>query len=94
MNLPSFEEYKSQALAEGFDEVIERAWEANSLQPTHTHPFSVKALVVEGEMWLTRNGETLHLLPGGSFKMDQNVPHEELYGPVGAVYWAARKNHA
>jgi len=92
MNLPSFDEFRQQAFAAGFDEVIEREWAANTVLETHTHPFGVHALLTQGEMWLTTNGQTQHLVPGSIFQLAPNVPHDERYGAQGATYWVARKN--
>ena len=91
MNTPDFSTFQADALARGFDEVAERAWSANAEAPTHTHPFSVEALVVQGEMWLTAHGSTRHLVAGDSFQLDLAVEHAERYGPEGATYWAARR---
>ena len=63
MTLPSFETFKAEQHAIGCDEVVERRWEPGATVDTHTHPFSVRALVVQGEMWLTCGTETLHLRP-------------------------------
>ena len=92
MNLLSFDEFKQKSLANGFDEVIERDWVPNTVLDTHTHPFAVNAVVTRGEMWLSMAGQTQHLLPGDTFELDRNVPHDERYGPEGATYWVARKN--
>ena len=92
MNLPTFDEFKQKSLAAGFDEVLERDWAPNTVLDTHTHPFSVQAVVTRGEMWLTMQGHTLHLLPGSTFALDREVPHDERYGAEGATYWGARKN--
>lgn len=92
MNLPSFDEFQQKSLAAGFDEVIEREWAPHTVLDTHTHPFAVQAVVTRGEMWLTFNGQTQHLLPGSRFELDRDVPHDERYGPEGAAYWVARKN--
>jgi len=89
---PDFDTFRSQALAEGFDEVLERVWAPDTVLETHTHPFAVKALVVQGEMWLTVGPETRHLQPGELFELDHAEPHSERYGPEGATYWAARLN--
>ena len=59
---------------------------------THTHPFSVKARVVQGEMWLTVQDETRHLQAGDGFELEREVAHAERYGPSGATYWVARKH--
>lgn len=90
--IPSFSEFQREALTKGFDEVIERVWPANADLATHTHPFAVKALVVQGEMWLTIGGETQRLAPGSEFALERDVPHAERYGRDGAPYWVARRN--
>ena len=92
MNLPSFDEFKQTSLAAGFDEVIAREWAPNTVLDTHTHPFGVLAILTRGEMWLTMNGHTQHLVTGSVFDLDPNVPHDERYGADGAAYWVARKN--
>jgi mannose-6-phosphate isomerase-like protein (cupin superfamily) len=88
----TFEQYEARSHARGFDEVTPRVWDAGIEVPTHTHPFSVEALVVAGEMWLTVDGDTRHLRPGDTFTLDREVPHAERYGAGGATYWAARRN--
>jgi quercetin dioxygenase-like cupin family protein len=91
MTNTTFESFKATQLAAGFDEVIERSWQPNTVLDTHTHPFAVDALVVQGEMWLTIDGKTQHLLPQDRFTLARDVPHEERYGAQGATYWVARK---
>ena len=94
MNLPDFDSFKASALARGFDEVAERKWDAGVEVGEHRHPFSVDALVVQGEMWLTDGERTRHLKPGDTFQLDREVPHRERYGDEGATYWAARRTTA
>lgn len=85
-----FEKFEAEERAAGCDEVAERKWEPNRIVETHSHPFSVRALVVQGEMWLTVDGKTQHLRAGDRFELDRDVPHVERYGAEGATYWAAR----
>lgn len=92
MDLPNFDEFQQKALAAGYDEVIEREWPPNTVLDTHAHPFGVHALLTQGEMWLTMNGQTQHLVPGAIFELKPDLPHEERYGAEGATYWVARKN--
>lgn len=92
MNATTFDSFRSQALSEGFDEVLEREWAPLTELATHTHPFSVKARVSRGEMWLTVGDTTQHLLAGDAFELARDVPHAERYGPQGAAYWVARRN--
>jgi len=92
MKTPTFTEFSVQALAKGFDEVLERSWDPLTVLHTHTHPFAVEALVLRGELWLTTASGTQHLKAGDHFSLERNVPHEERYGPDGATNWVARKN--
>jgi mannose-6-phosphate isomerase-like protein (cupin superfamily) len=89
----SFEQFELQARAQGFDEVLERIWAPGVQLDTHTHPFAVNAVVIQGEMWLTEGGQTRHLKPGDTFELEHEVPHSERYGPLGATYWVARRSH-
>ena len=92
MNSPTLASFTAQSLEEGFDEIIVREWEPHLRLDTHTHPFDVSAHVVRGEYWLTVGEEVQHLKAGDFFRLAQNVPHAELYGPEGATVWVARAN--
>ena len=92
MSAFTFDTFSASARAQGFDEVLERRWQPGTVLDTHTHAFAVKALVVQGEMWLTCGDCRLHLLPGDTFALEREVPHDERYGPQGATYWVARRN--
>jgi uncharacterized protein YjbI with pentapeptide repeats len=87
-----FRTFEARALANGFDEIVERAWPANAELAPHRHDFAVHALVVRGEMWLTCAGTTRHLRPGDTFDLAYAAEHAERYGAAGASYWAARRN--
>ncbi len=91
MTDPCFDAFRTQALAAGFTEVLERAWAPDTVVGPHTHPFEASALLVAGDMWLTVEGGTRHLLPGDRFELVAGVLHAERYGPQGATYWVARR---
>jgi len=88
----TFQAFENEARAQGFDEVIERKWTPGAVLEPHTHPFSVRALVVQGEMWLSVGDDVRHLRPGDEFAIDRDVSHSERYGAEGATYWAARRH--
>jgi quercetin dioxygenase-like cupin family protein len=91
MTLPAFPEFEARARADGFEQVLVRDWDPDTVVGTHTHPFAARALVVRGEMWLTCAGETRRLVAGDTFELEHSVPHEERYGAEGATYWVARR---
>jgi hypothetical protein len=86
-----FSDFERKVREQGFDEVLERRWPARAVIEVHSHPFAVKALVTEGEMWLTVGESTRHLKVGDTFELDRDVPHAERYGVDGATYWVARR---
>ncbi|HET9978168.1 MAG TPA: AraC family ligand binding domain-containing protein [Burkholderiaceae bacterium] len=83
--------FEAEARAAGFDEILDRRWPANAVLDTHTHDFDARAVVTEGEMWLTCGDTTRHLRPGDRFELAREVPHAERYGAAGAVYRVARR---
>lgn len=87
----SYEAFEIAARADGFDEVLVRVWAPGQVVDTHCHPFAVKALVVQGEFWLTEGDRISHLRAGDRFELARDVPHAERYGDQGATYWAARR---
>jgi quercetin dioxygenase-like cupin family protein len=87
----SFADFESRLKGQGFEEVLEKQYPPLMRIDNHVHAFAPKALVVAGEMWLTVDGHTEHLLPGGTFELEADVPHAERYGPDGATYWVGRK---
>jgi quercetin dioxygenase-like cupin family protein len=88
----TFDEFQEWALGQGADEVLVRKWESNREVGNHEHPFSVRAHVAQGEMWLSIEGVTRHLTQGDAFELNSHVWHSEKYGPEGATFWAARFN--
>jgi hypothetical protein len=93
VKLPTFEAFEVEARAQGFDEIAERKWAPSTVVDTHAHPFSVRALVVQGEMWLKVGSDERHLRAGDEFTLERDEAHSERYGPEGATYWAARRRH-
>lgn len=91
-HFPSLPAFEAEARRRGYDEVLEREWPPGTVLGTHTHPFEAWAQVSRGEMWLTVDGETQHLVPGEQFRLDAHRPHAERYGAGGAAYWVARRH--
>jgi quercetin dioxygenase-like cupin family protein len=87
----TFQEFETEALAQGFDEVVERVWPPAIEVAEHTHAFRARAIVIAGEMWLTVDAVTRHIGVGDGFDLAPMVPHSERYGAQGATYWVARQ---
>lgn len=89
----SFQAFEADMRAQGYDEVVKREWAPLTVVATHQHPFAAKALVVDGEMWLTVGNTTQHLQAGDGFELERDQPHSERYGNHGATYWVGRRAH-
>jgi hypothetical protein len=88
---PTFQQFESQLRALGFDTVVVRTWGPSAVAETHSHPFEARALVVQGEMWLTIGAVTRHLKTGDRFELAVGQLHSERYGVEGATYWVGRR---
>jgi quercetin dioxygenase-like cupin family protein len=89
---PTFAEFEATERTRGCSEVLARSWQPNQVVGDHSHPFDARALLVQGEMWLTVDGKTQHLRVGDRFELAAGTPHSERYGAEGATYWVARTN--
>lgn len=90
----SFENFRTSALQQGFDDVLVREWQPHQQVGEHQHPFAVVAHVVRGSFTLACDGQSRHLQAGQGFELALGVPHSEHYGPEGATFWVARRNAA
>ena len=61
------------------------------VNPEHSHPFDVKAMVLKGALTLHRDGQSQTYKPGETFAMPRGCLHHESYGDEGAVVLFGRK---
>jgi quercetin dioxygenase-like cupin family protein len=73
-------------------EVITNTTPGAKVNPEHSHPFDVRAMVLKGAITLNCNGESRTYRPGDTFAMERGCPHYESYGPEGAVILFGRKS--
>ena len=57
---------------------------------SHAHDFSVRALVLAGEITLTWSGASRTFTAGEEFTMDAGCAHTEAVGPDGVRYLVGR----
>ena len=89
----TLDQFRTEMLGVGYNEVLERPWAPGTVVDTHTHPFEANAIVVQGEMWLAVDGgPERRLTASDRFHLLPNVPHTERYGAEGATYWVARRS--
>ena len=91
MDTRAFETLLAQ---DGFDETLTRRLDPGHTVPPHTHPFDVRALVLEGEITLTSDAGTRTFAAGEVFTMNAGRQHAELCGPAGVSYLVGRRRTA
>ena len=82
--------FETELKREGY-EVITNTTPGEKVNPEHSHPYDVKAMVVQGALTLTREGKAHTFKPGETFFMPKGCLHSESYGPGGAVTLFGRK---
>jgi quercetin dioxygenase-like cupin family protein len=87
MNQQTFE---AELKRDGYD-IITNTTPGAKVNPEHSHPFDVRAMVLKGDFSLTRDGKTATFKPGEIFTMPRGCLHYESYGPEGAVILLGRK---
>ena len=66
----------------------------NFTSKPHTHEFDVRALILNGQLTLTRGGISETYRAGQSFEMEAGCLHTEQYGPDGTTYLVGRRHTA
>jgi quercetin dioxygenase-like cupin family protein len=89
MDQQSFEDALKRA---GFEEITTKVTLNEKHNPEHSHPFEVRAMVIQGTLTLTWDGQTKTFKAGDIFTMRRGCPHAESYGPGGAVILSGRKH--
>ena len=77
---------------DGYQEISTRTQDALRENSAHSHPFSVRALMLAGEMTLTYEGKTQVCRAGDEFSMQAGCEHSEKFGPEGATYLVGRRS--
>jgi mannose-6-phosphate isomerase-like protein (cupin superfamily) len=78
----------------GYQDVEHKQTQPDFTTQPHSHPFDVRALVLEGEMTLTSQGESRTYRAGEIFEMAAGCEHSECFGPAGAKTLAGRRRPA
>ena len=76
---------------EGYPDPVEVKQAPNGALGNHTHPFAVKALVIDGSIDIAIQGDQKTYAVGDVFELSFEELHSESYGPTGVTYLASRK---
>lgn len=76
---------------EGYPDPVEVKQVPNGSLGEHTHPFAVKALVIDGSIDISIQGILKTYVAGDVFELEFEESHSESYGPTGVAYLASRR---
>jgi quercetin dioxygenase-like cupin family protein len=83
--------FEAELKRDGY-EIITNTTQGAKVNPVHSHPFDVRAMVLRGALTLTRDGKVQTYRAGETFAMPRGCLHSESYGPEGAVTLLGRKH--
>jgi mannose-6-phosphate isomerase-like protein (cupin superfamily) len=83
--------FEAELKRDGFLEVETKSVGPNVGLEEHTHPYDVRAMVLEGEVTLRFDGKVQTCRPGDSLTMAAGCAHSESYGPQGVTYIVGRR---
>lgn len=72
-------------------EILTNATPGAKVNPEHTHPFDVRAMVIKGAITIHAGGAATTYRPGDTWDLTRGCLHAESYGPEGAVVLFGRK---
>lgn len=84
--------FKAELERDGYDEVLTGTTVGPKHNSEHSHPYDVKAMVIDGAITLASEGRSRTFRPGEIFTMARGCPHTETFGPEGAVTLVGRKH--
>lgn len=82
--------FESELKRDGYD-IMTNTTAGAKVNPEHSHPFDVRAMVLKGALTLNRDGQSQTFKPGEIFTMPRGCLHYESYGPEGAVVLLGRR---
>jgi quercetin dioxygenase-like cupin family protein len=85
-------EFETGLKRDGYQEIETKKVPANITTKPHSHDFSVRALILAGDITLTYEGQSRTFRVGDIFEMQAGCVHHEQYGPEGTTYRVGRRS--
>ncbi len=83
--------FESELQSDGFGQIETKTLAADTSTTEHSHPFEVRALVLEGQIALTVAGDKRTYAKGDVFTMAADCRHAEQVGSAGVSYLVGRR---
>jgi mannose-6-phosphate isomerase-like protein (cupin superfamily) len=85
------EHFECALRRDGFDDIERKNVPPGTRVPEHAHPFDIRALVLDGEIRLTVEGDEYAYREGYIFVMPAGHRHAEAVCPDGVDYLVGRR---
>ncbi len=85
------QEFEAALSAEAFDPAVLVQQPVGYSMGEHQHPFDAFALITQGSLSITVNGQEREYRAGDVFRLPANTPHLESAIPHGVSYLAGRR---
>ena len=82
--------FEAELKRDGYD-VMTNTTPGAKVNPEHSHPFDIRAMVMQGALTMTCEGRADTYRSGQIFTMPRGQLHYESYGDEGAVVLLGRK---
>jgi quercetin dioxygenase-like cupin family protein len=83
--------FEAELKRDGYDEVVVGQFPPGHDPGEHAHPYSVRALILDGEFTIAVNGQARTYRPGDVFALAAGCRHTERTGPAGVTFLAGRR---
>jgi quercetin dioxygenase-like cupin family protein len=84
-------EFEAKLHADGFTDISAREMEPGKFNAEHSHEFTARLLILDGEIVLTHGGEARTYRAGDTCELAAGTPHIEQCGEAGVRYVAGRR---
>lgn len=85
------QELEEQLMSEGFSGIFVHRDSPNSFYPDHTHSGITAHIVLDGDITVTSEGQTITYKPGERFDVPAGDVHSAKIGPNGCRYMIGEK---
>ena len=86
------ETFREELVRDGYLDIETKVIGPNVSVPMHSHPYDVRALVLEGEAVIDCGAGPRTFRPGDIVEVAGGVEHTEKYGPQGYAFLVGRRH--
>lgn len=86
------ESFRDALIEAGYLEVVTRSLDPGCALDAHSHPYDVRALVLDGEITIESDGVATTYRPGDVLEVERDCMHAEKCGAGGMTFMVGRRH--